>query len=78
MFIHQNKLKNENVLITNVLEGYSEEYVGRMSENVVEHIPKFVYATKQERLEDYKDAFDVAMEGILRRFKEIHKLYKWK
>lgn len=56
--------------IKGVLEKYSGEEVRRMREKVVEIIPKIVYAKPSEGLESIKDAFDVAVEGVLKRIKK--------
>lgn len=77
MYIDRNAVMN-GTSIKDVLETYSEEDVRRMREKVIEYIPKFVYAANPEGLENYKDAFDVAIDGVLRRFQEQEKWYKWR
>ncbi|KAI4351868.1 hypothetical protein L6164_006173 [Bauhinia variegata] len=69
VYIDRNKVKN-GTSIKAVLESYSKEEVRKMREKVIEFIPKFVYAKPQDGLESINDAFDVATEGVLRRFKE--------
>ena len=78
VFIDRNMVKN-GTSIKAVLERYSEEDVRKMRKKVIEYIPKFVYAKPQTGLESIKDAFDVAMEGVLRRLKEQEegKFKKW-
>lgn len=63
-----------------VLESYSKEEVRKMREKVIEFIPKFVYAKSHEGIKGIKDAFDVAMDGVLRRMKEQEEsgFNKWK
>ncbi|KAL6008012.1 hypothetical protein ACLOJK_033517 [Asimina triloba] len=53
-----------------VLEGLEPGRVRRMREKIVEYIPKLVYAAPKEGLGTMQDAFDVALEGVLRRFQE--------
>ena len=78
VFIHRNKVKN-GTSIKSVLESYSREEVRKMREKVIEYIPKLVYAKPQKGLESIKDAFDVAIDGVLKRIKEQHQPgYKWK
>ncbi|KAK4792076.1 hypothetical protein SAY86_022511 [Trapa natans] len=78
VYIDRNEVKN-GTLIKEVLERFSDEDVRRMREKVIEYIPKFVYAMKEEGLEGYKDAFDVAIDGVLRRFKEQEEWgFKWR
>ncbi|KAJ6676205.1 XYLOGLUCAN GALACTOSYLTRANSFERASE XLT2 [Salix viminalis] len=70
VFIDRKEVKNGTTSIRKVLESYSEDKIKRMREKVIEYIPKFVYARPQGGLETIKDAFDVAMDGVLRRFRE--------
>ncbi|CAK7337120.1 unnamed protein product [Dovyalis caffra] len=78
VFIDRNAVKNGTISIRTVLESYSEDEIRRMREKVIEFIPKFVYARPQEGLETTKDAFDVAVDGVFRRFKEQEQPgYRW-
>ncbi|XP_059450563.1 xyloglucan galactosyltransferase XLT2-like [Corylus avellana] len=77
VFIDRNAVKN-GTSIKDVLESYSKEEVRKMREKVIDNIPKIVYARPQEGLETIKDAFDVAIEGVLRRFREQEEGgFKW-
>ncbi|XP_062153645.1 xyloglucan galactosyltransferase XLT2-like [Alnus glutinosa] len=77
VFIDRNAVKN-GTSIKEVLERYSKEEVRKMREKVIDNIPKIVYARPQEGLETIKDAFDVAIEGVLRRFREQEEWgFKW-
>ncbi|KAG6579661.1 Xyloglucan galactosyltransferase XLT2, partial [Cucurbita argyrosperma subsp. argyrosperma] len=74
VFIDRNAVKNGTASIEAVLERFSREEVREMRERVIESIPKLVYGTGGVR-----DAFDVAVDGVLRRFKEQNEWgYKWK
>lgn len=79
VFIHRNEVKN-GTSIREVLKKYSKDEVRKMREKVIEYIPKLVYARSENGLGHIKDAFDVAMDGVLRRFKEHEdeNWYKWK
>ncbi|KAJ4706152.1 Xyloglucan galactosyltransferase [Melia azedarach] len=78
VFIDRNEVKNGTTSIKSVLESYSREEVKRMREKVIEYIPKFVYAKSRDGLETISDAFDVAVDGVLKRFQEQEELgYKW-
>ncbi|KAF3433092.1 hypothetical protein FNV43_RR24194 [Rhamnella rubrinervis] len=78
VFIHRDAVKN-GTSIRGVLEKYSEEEVKKMREKVIEYIPKFVYVEPEEGLERVKDAFDVAIDGVLKRFGDQEQWeYKWK
>ncbi|CAN1158989.1 Xyloglucan galactosyltransferase XLT2 [Linum perenne] len=77
VFIHRNDVKN-GTSIRSVLDRYSREEVRKMREKVIEYIPKLVYARSSGGLETIKDAFDVAIDGVLRRFEEQKEFgYKW-
>ena len=76
VFIHRNEVKN-GTSIRGVLESYSREKVRKMREKVIDYIPKLVYARPNEGLESFKDAFDVAIDGVLRRMKEQEGGDRW-
>ncbi|KAF6160315.1 hypothetical protein GIB67_019084 [Kingdonia uniflora] len=69
VFIDRRDVKN-GTSIRGVLERFSKEDVEGMRAKVIEYIPRLVYAEHREGLETIKDAFDVAIDGLLRRFKE--------
>ncbi|KAL6580469.1 hypothetical protein OROMI_008493 [Orobanche minor] len=78
IFIDRNEVKN-GTSIKGVLEKISKEKVKRMREKVIEYIPRFIYANWNKGLEGVGDAFDVAVEGFLRRVKEQDGGgYKWR
>lgn len=66
VFIDRNDVRN-GTSIRSVLEKYNPEEVRRMREKVISLIPRFVYGSLSR---DDDDAFDLAMEGVLRKFKE--------
>ncbi|GAB2294073.1 Xyloglucan galactosyltransferase xlt2 [Dionaea muscipula] len=78
VFIHHNEVKN-GTSIRRVLEGYGEEKVRKMREKVIESIPRLVYSKTNNGLESIHDAFDVAIDGVMKRIK-LHrdKGYNWK
>ncbi|KAI3886057.1 hypothetical protein MKX03_003638 [Papaver bracteatum] len=55
--------------IRGVLEKFSKDEVRKMRDKVIEYIPKFVYADSIYGLGSRKDAFDVAIDGVLKRLK---------
>lgn len=77
VYIDRNEVKN-GTSIKDVLERFSKEDVRRMRERVIDLIPNLVYAKSPNGLETYKDAFDVALDGVFRRFKEQENWYKWR
>ncbi|XP_057491730.1 xyloglucan galactosyltransferase XLT2-like [Actinidia eriantha] len=56
--------------IKRVLERYSREDVRKMREKVIELIPNFLYAKTIEGLGSTRDAVDIAIDGVLKRFRE--------
>lgn len=73
-------MKNGTVTVKNVLEKFTKEEVRQMREKVIEYIPRLIYANTKHGLEGMKDAFDVAIEGVFKRFKEQEQpeFHKWK
>ncbi|KAL3813654.1 hypothetical protein ACJIZ3_014922 [Penstemon smallii] len=70
VFIDRKEVRN-GTSIRKVLEGYSKEDVRKMREKVISSIPKFVYGLMDsDEMGSNKDAFDIAIDGVLRRFKE--------
>ncbi|CAI9092113.1 OLC1v1027277C1 [Oldenlandia corymbosa var. corymbosa] len=70
VFIHRRAVQNGTTSIRSVLENISKEKVKKMREKVIEYIPKLVYSKPNEGFEGIRDAFDVAVEGVLKRIKE--------
>ncbi|WOH10146.1 hypothetical protein DCAR_0729608 [Daucus carota subsp. sativus] len=56
--------------VKRVLEGFSKAKIAEMKERVIELIPKIVYAIPGEGVSNNKDAFDIAVEGVLERFRK--------
>lgn len=78
VFIDRNEVKN-GTSIRGVLEKISKKDIRRMRRKVIEIIPNIVYAKPSEGIEGIKDAFDLAVEGVLRRMKGQEKPgFKWK
>ncbi|XP_027158499.1 xyloglucan galactosyltransferase XLT2 [Coffea eugenioides] len=76
VFIHRGEVQNGTTSIRAVLESISKEKVKMMREKVIEYLPRIVYAKPNEGLEGIKDAFDIAVEGVLRRVKQKEGVYK--
>ncbi|KAJ8771420.1 hypothetical protein K2173_026597 [Erythroxylum novogranatense] len=77
VYIDRKEVKN-GTSIRQVLDGYNQEEVKRMREKVIEFIPKFVYSRPNQGLETIRDAVDVSINGVLRRFKEQEEWsFKW-
>ena len=76
VFIHRREVQNGTTSIRAVLESISKEKVKMMREKVIEYLPRIVYAKPNEGLEGIKDAFDIAVEGVLRRVKQKEGVYR--
>ncbi|XP_027174048.1 xyloglucan galactosyltransferase XLT2-like [Coffea eugenioides] len=66
VFIHRNRVRN-GTSIRKVLEGYSGEAIKRMRNTVINMIPRISYSFSGGRPGNLKDAFDIAVEEMLRR-----------
>ncbi|GER35001.1 exostosin family protein [Striga asiatica] len=77
VFIDRKAVRN-GTSIKGVLEKIGKDEVKRMREKVIEYIPKIVYAYSNKGIEGVDDAFDVAVEGFLRRVKEQQGGIKWR
>ncbi|MCO5564077.1 hypothetical protein L7F22_017733 [Adiantum nelumboides] len=69
VFVSKEAMRN-GTRIEDVLNAYAPEKVRKMREVVIGLIPKIVYAASESALKEHRDAFDVAVEGVMKRFKE--------
>ncbi|KAI5064526.1 hypothetical protein GOP47_0021196 [Adiantum capillus-veneris] len=69
VFISKEAMRN-GTRIEDVLKSYVPEKVREMQEVVIGLIPKIVYALSGTAMEKNMDAFDVAIGGVMKRFKE--------
>ncbi|KAJ0551760.1 putative exostosin [Helianthus annuus] len=77
VFIDKKEVLN-GISIKGVLEKFGKDEVRKMREKVIEYIPRIVYAKPHEGIEGMKDAFDVAIEGVLNRIKDQEQEgFKW-
>ncbi|KAG0496988.1 hypothetical protein HPP92_001679 [Vanilla planifolia] len=67
VFIPEEEVRQGRVRVEEVLMGFGESQVRRMRERVVGLIPGLIYGDPKRRMESMKDAFDVAVEGIIER-----------
>ncbi|KAF7129916.1 hypothetical protein RHSIM_Rhsim10G0107000 [Rhododendron simsii] len=68
VFINSDDVRN-GTDVRKVLEGYGRMEVETMRKKVVEYLPRFVYTKPSQGLEKIKDAFDIAIEGMLSKYK---------
>ncbi|KAI3457678.1 hypothetical protein Pfo_014341 [Paulownia fortunei] len=69
VFIDHKDVRNDTSIVREVLEKYSREEVKKMRETIVDFLPRLLYSRSETCLGSVDDAFDIAMEGVLRRFK---------
>ncbi|KVI08945.1 xyloglucan galactosyltransferase XLT2-like [Cynara cardunculus var. scolymus] len=69
VFIDHGDVSEGKKSIKGVLESYGREELREMRERVIETIPKIVYGDIGSSNNDMKDAFEIAVDGVLRRFK---------
>ncbi|GLJ29546.1 hypothetical protein SUGI_0582760 [Cryptomeria japonica] len=67
VFIPEDRVVHGGLRIEDVLGEYSAERRGEMRENIVGIIPRLVYMSVGASQGVVKDAFDVSLEGVLRR-----------
>ncbi|KAL7003226.1 Xyloglucan galactosyltransferase xlt2 [Sarracenia purpurea var. burkii] len=69
VFIDRKAVKN-GTSIKGELEKIGREEVRKMREKVIEYIPNIIYAKHEEGLVGIRDAFEIAIDGVLRRIEE--------
>uniref|UniRef100_A0ACD5WQH5 Uncharacterized protein n=1 Tax=Avena sativa TaxID=4498 RepID=A0ACD5WQH5_AVESA len=65
VFITEEEVRTGNVSIEAALREIPPERVERMREEVIRLIPTVLYADPRSKLETVRDAFDIAVEGII-------------
>ncbi|XP_078446416.1 xyloglucan galactosyltransferase XLT2-like [Wolffia australiana] len=76
VFVDAGMVRNGSVDVGAVLGGIGEERARKMREKVVGLLPRIVYALPEEGLgTEEGDAFDVALAGVLRRFRDQRRLW---
>ncbi|CAL9754361.1 unnamed protein product [Musa acuminata subsp. burmannicoides] len=71
VLISEDEVRDGKVRIEEVLERFGKKDVMAMREEVIRMIPRLVYADPRTRLETTNDAFDVTVEGVIQRVKDI-------
>ncbi|GFP78933.1 xyloglucan galactosyltransferase katamari1 [Phtheirospermum japonicum] len=71
VFIDHEVVSNGSGVIKQVLMKYSKEEIRRKRQKVIETIPRIVYGMGNgELIRGFKDAFDIAFDGVLERIRE--------
>jgi xyloglucan galactosyltransferase MUR3 len=71
VYIWEDEVREGRVRPEEVLLRYTEEEVRAMREEVIRMIPTLVYKDYRYASDNFRDAFDVAVEGVVRRMNEI-------
>ncbi|KAI5660611.1 hypothetical protein M9H77_19934 [Catharanthus roseus] len=76
VFIDHKDVRNgTESIIKTILEKFSREDVKKMRETVIDIMPRFLYGSSSRGLGNgKKDAFDITIEGVLRKFHHQQKL----
>ncbi|XP_028759571.1 probable xyloglucan galactosyltransferase GT14 [Neltuma alba] len=64
------------VNVEKVLLGISEEEVYAMRDEVIKLIPRIIYADPRAKLENFEDAFDVAVQGMIERIEQVREVIR--
>ncbi|KAL6581330.1 hypothetical protein OROMI_007253 [Orobanche minor] len=71
VLIDRRVVRNDTSIVKRVLEKYSREEVQKMRETIIDFLPRLLYSRSDMPLGSVDDAFDIAMEGVLRRFSRL-------
>ncbi|KAK4772533.1 hypothetical protein SAY86_014308 [Trapa natans] len=73
VFIPEGEVKKGKVNIERVLSSIPRRRVEEMQNEVIDLIPKIVYADPRSELETFEDAFDLSVRGVLERINMMRK-----
>ncbi|CAH9129147.1 unnamed protein product [Cuscuta epithymum] len=76
VLIPENDVRENKVSIERILSEIPKSRVAEMREEVIRLIPRVVYADPGGRLERFKDAFDLTVEGVINRVGKLRKEMK--
>ncbi|CAI9288036.1 unnamed protein product [Lactuca saligna] len=73
VLIDEEDVHHKNVSIEHVLSQIPATKVAEMRDEVIRLIPQVVYADPKSKLEKFKDAFDLSVDGVLERMDRLNK-----
>ncbi|WOG94967.1 hypothetical protein DCAR_0314264 [Daucus carota subsp. sativus] len=73
VFIPEDDIRTKNISIMDRLGAIPPEQVIKMREEVINLIPRLVYADPRSKLETFKDAFDVAVQAVINKVTKLRK-----
>ncbi|KAJ3683954.1 hypothetical protein LUZ61_013118 [Rhynchospora tenuis] len=71
VYIPEDDVREGRVRIEQVLSKYNVEQIGEMKDTVIRLIPTLIYKDPSHKTESVRDAFDVAIDGVLGRVKSL-------
>nr|GEU52557.1 probable xyloglucan galactosyltransferase GT11 [Tanacetum cinerariifolium] len=71
VLINEDDVKHKNVGIERILSRIPEKKVSQMRNEVIGLIPKIIYADPKAKLEKFRDAFDLSIDGVLQRIGNV-------
>lgn len=76
VYIPVRDVREWNVNVEKVLMEFSEDEVSAMREEVIKLIPSIIYADPRAKLEEFEDAFDLAVKGMLERIEQVREVVR--
>ncbi|KAJ8768175.1 hypothetical protein K2173_021115 [Erythroxylum novogranatense] len=77
VFMTEKSIKQGNLSISRTLQHrVSKREVSAMREEIISLIPKLLYANPKSKLDNLEDAFDIAVNGVLKRVEEVRRVIK--
>ncbi|KAK4745867.1 hypothetical protein SAY87_012179 [Trapa incisa] len=73
VFIPEDDIRKRNVTIEARLKEITLEQVKKMREEVINLIPRLIYADPRSKLETLRDAFDVAVQAVIDKVTRLRK-----
>nr|CAB3497095.1 unnamed protein product [Digitaria exilis] len=73
VFIPENDIRTRNASIEERLKSIHPDVVKNMREEVINLIPRVIYADPRSKLETLKDAFDVSIEAIINKVTNLRR-----
>ncbi|KAF3643315.1 hypothetical protein T459_19504 [Capsicum annuum] len=70
VYMDHNEVRNDTSIVRKVLDKFTKEDVKRMREILIDAMPKYLYARSNQGIGSSNDAFDIAINEVLRRFKQ--------
>lgn len=73
VFIPEDDLRKKNISIEQRLSQIPMEQVKMMRDEVIKLIPRLIYADPRSKLENHKDAFDVAVQAVISKVTQLRR-----